>query len=214
MKNDETAIREAHANLDKMLAEPRREGLIDAIRTSVPAMSTWAGARNRRIRVYFDQRTDLNDIADDLLNMMRVWSYVGILGDGYQWMDWGGACPPELEGVSRLADTFAGDIRATFRKHGQSVWDVVEQDGFVGRHREVALSDDAEWAGPVPTPRVGRVEGSVWDDDWETGSTTTTMFRGYLDHFIKRRVSVYSPCGRGGFLVKAGDGFDLYQVMD
>jgi hypothetical protein len=204
----------AQQTLNAMIKDPRREGLKDAIRSSVPAMSAFAAARREKIQVYFDRRTDLADIADDLTPAMNLWAGSKVWGDSYGAMEWGGECPDFLEPVARVADIFAGDIRATFKAHGRFIWDLVRRDGFVLQHEEAAAARDSIWAGPIPVPKIGRVAATAWDSDWETGSTATTMFQGYGRYLLAGRASLFSPCGRGCLLIKAKDGFDVFQVMD
>lgn len=201
-------------NLEAMKKNPRFEGLKDALFTSVPAMSAFAASRRERVSVYLDQRTDLPSISQELIKYMRRVDASRLWGDSYKSMDWMGECPTWLFPAARIADVFAGDVRATFKEHGNAIWKLIQSHGFVGMRSHVAELPDCEWAGLVPVPRVGSISVDIWDANWQEGSTTTTMFRAYSHCVLAGRVSLYSPCGRGCLLRKNSTGFDVFQVMD
>lgn len=202
------------AKLARIAADPRKEGLKDAVATSIPAMSAYAESARKRISVYFDRRTDLNAIHDEVDSSMTVWAQMPIWGRSYTYMDWGGECPPELEPAARISDVFAGDIRATFASKGYAVWNLINQDGYVQRHEEVIAAQNSMWAGPIPAPHIGTVSNDLWDTDWKTGNTDTSMFAGYCPYMLASAVSLYSPCGRGCLLKRLKGEFNVYQVMD
>lgn len=205
---------QAEQNLACFQTDPYMQGLAYAAVSSIPAMSTFADARQQRIAVYSDRTNNLNFIATVVREFMLRAHETGRLGDKYSRMDWRGECPNWLEPVARIADIFAGDIRATFKAHGHNIWSQIKQHGFVNRHREVAESPDSLRSTFSVTPLVGFVKHEVWDSDWETESTTTTMFKGYLDFVLSERVSVVSPCGRFAMMVREDGGFRLYQGTD
>lgn len=207
-------VRQAEENLRGLLESPRIKSLKDAIATSVPALSAYAASRAQRINVYFDKRTDLPMIASDLASHMKVASGAKVWGDSYNWMDWKGECPPELAAACRIADVFAGDVRATFKMHGDDVWKLVQPHGFVGRHEQAARSPSSQWAGLVPMPLIGTVTNDLWDQDWSSASTSTTMFRGYEQWLLAGRASLFSPCGRGCMLRRKGTELQVFQAMD
>ena len=214
MDSGAAAISDAQDKLKRHLSDPRREGLRDAMDTSLPAMSTWAGARSRRIDVYFDRRSDLVSLCRDLDEAMKLWHKSGLYGSAYSNMDWRGECVSDLDPVARIADVFAGDFRATMRRHGGAIWSQVESDGFVGRHTEAWRYPQPDVDNLVPVPMIGVVADSVWDEHWSEGSTETTMFSAYIDYLLKRRTTLYSPCGRGLLVLRSQSGFDLFQVLD
>ena len=214
MDNGPDEVSRAESNLAKILADPRREGLRDAITTSVPAVSPWAASRKQRIKVCFDDRTDLASIAADLKKMIDFSNRVEIWGEAYRWMDWIGPCPTEFAPIARVADVLVGDFRATFKKYGTVIWRLVASDGFVRRHQEAIAAPDSFWSGLMPMPRIGFVSDDTWDKDWKSGSTQTTMFNAYRPYLLNGMATLFSPCGRGCLLKAIAGGFDVFQMMD
>jgi hypothetical protein len=213
MKTDPEEVTRAEANLARHKEDPRGEGLKDALLTSIPAMSAWAQTQRRSISAFLDDRSDHKLIGTVIDEHMKLLKAARIYGESYDFMDWKGTCIEHLFPVARVADVLVGDIRATFAAKGQIIWDQLAADGFVGRHHEALATSSAHF-GPVPMPRVGRVESSLWDDDWESGSTKTTMFGAYRQWLLTNKLSLYSPSGQGCLLVAECDHYALFQQMD
>ncbi len=214
MGGNDAEVAQAELILHRARLNPKSEGLKDALHTSIPAMSSWASRNKERIKVFMDARTDMLEISNELGQHMSMFEFVRIFGDAYDYLDWEGNCPKLLYPVSRIADVVVGDIRTTFLKHGDLVWNMLEQDGFVGRHDEVSKKYVYDPSSPIPLPLVGKVSHGSWDTDWNNDSAETTMFGGYRDWIIGKRIPLYSPSGIGCHLVNLGDEYLIFQQMD
>lgn len=214
MGGNDAEVAKAELVLDKARLDPKTEGLKDALNTSIPAMSSWASKNREHIKVFMDARTDMEEITNELGQHMSMFEFVRLFGDAYDFLDWQGDCPKLLYPVSRIADVVVGDIRSTFLRHGDLVWNKLEQDGFVGRHKEVLKKYKYDPSSPVPMPLVGKISHGSWDTDWNDDSAESTMFGGYRSWIIGKRIPLYSPSGIGCHLVGLEDEYLIFQQMD
>jgi hypothetical protein len=208
---DET---EAIHNCDLMAKNPGLEGLKDALRTSVAALGTWGSSRQQHVEVYFDQRTDLKLVESEIVQSASISELLSKLDGSPFAMTWKGECPTAMSAVQRIADTIAGDARATFKKHGAKFWGLVRQHGFVRRHQEALRLPGLVASHGVPVPFVGSVPHFDWESDWMTASIDSTLFPAYRPWLINHMCSLYSPCGRGLLLKDDGREFAVHQAMD
>lgn len=212
MNSGDLAVQNAKEHLSAMRESPGRMGLRGAIINSLPSLAHWATSRRQAMAVYFDQRSDMPEFSRYLNSHVSAYLGSPVLAPIASHLQWKAECIPELCAVARVADIFAGDIRHTFRNHGDGIWGHLENDGFVGRHSELLNRKQDDVAFPMVV--VGNVSNAQWDANVLEGSTGTTMFKAYGKYLIKRTISLFSPGGIGCHIRQVKDRWDVIQNPD
>ncbi len=177
---------------------------------------SYAKAVNCRIEVYWDRRSDLEQLHRLCHDWATTYRSHQIIGPGVDLVSFDFVAEQDLAAIARLAGVLAGDVRFFFRKHGERIWSrcakAVRAYG-AGTHKEMMelLQPDRF----VQETCVATVTETLADKSFEEGNRETCLLQGYSKRFVKDLLSFASPQGvMGHILIRHGALWEVHQIPD
>ncbi len=175
-----------------------------------------AASNNYAIDIYWDRRTDLEQIKASFDKNVELQSVTRRYRDVAKKVNFCGAVTQELYPVVRLSGVLAGDIWNYFATHGHRIWSKLDQAGLIDENNPPLDIDHPLLAGPVCVATMN--ERLADAEPSKLGANV--MLQGYYKRFLKSAehenlITFGAPNGLlGNILIRNGSQWSIYQLPD
>lgn len=198
-------------SLAELSDDPRRYLLKSFIQYMAPCIGAYAVTRGQRIRVLWDNRSDLEFIRECWSDALRRQAEHPAYRRSAELAVLDGAAVTDMNHVARLSGVLAGDIRQFFDVRGDAIWQRLDPHGLP----DVVDPIRAAYRNVSEPPVVAKLTEPLTSDDPAVAAPRTCMLAGYYKRLLQGLLSFCDPDGRMGYIrVRHRCDWDVIQLPD